>query len=40
MVVIEMRIMIVRKTRMGTLVFSLSSLELPFLKWATIALVG
>jgi len=36
----EMRVVFVKKTRMGTFVFSLSSLDLPFLKWATIALVG
>jgi len=40
MVVIEMIVMFVRKTRKGTLVFSSSSLNLPFLRWATIALVG
>jgi len=39
-VVIETIVVFVRKTRMGTLVFSLSSLDLSFLRWEIIALVG
>jgi len=36
----SMEVVFVRKARIGTFVFSLNSFNLPFLKWATIALVG
>jgi len=38
--VIEMKVVFVRQTRLGTLVFSLSSLDVSILRWATITLVG
>jgi len=38
--VTKMRAMVIRKIRMDTLVFSLSSLDLHFLSWAAITLIA